>query len=107
MSSINSMVVSALNGLGVPVTFQIYDGKEPTYITFFEYNQFGSFNADDDEQLTAHFIQVDVWSDGDYSDLVDQVKEAMKQIGFMRTSEVDVYQNDIGYFHKALRFRLN
>jgi hypothetical protein len=38
--SINSMILTTLKAVGVPVSFQTYKGSAPTYITFFEYNQF-------------------------------------------------------------------
>jgi hypothetical protein len=50
---------------------------------------------------------VDIWSKGDYTSLVDQVKSKMKEIDFIRTSEVDLYEHDTEIYHKALRFRLN
>jgi hypothetical protein len=64
-------------------------------------------SADDEEQITAHFVQVDIWSTGNYNSLVDQVKARMKDNGFRRTSEADLYEADTEIFHKALRFRLN
>lgn len=105
--SINSIVLNALKDIGVPVAFQVYDGDEETYITFFEYNQFSALAADNEEQITAHFIQIDVWSSSNYSSLVDRVKMKMKEIGFRRTSEADLYEPDTEIFHKAIRFRLN
>jgi hypothetical protein len=105
--NINPMILNALKNLGIPVSFQTYKGSSTTYITFFEYNQFSAFNADNDEIITAYFIQVDVWSKGDYTSLVEQVREKMKEINFRRTSEVDIYEQDTEIYHKALRFRLN
>lgn len=105
--NIHSTVKTALADVGVPVSFLIYQGSEPTYITFFEYNQFSAWNADDEEQITAFFIQIDVWSKENYNSLVDLVKTKMNSAGFRRTSEVDLYESDTKIFHKVLRFRLN
>ena len=102
--SLNKMIIDTLKPLGVPVAFQTYEGKEKTYITFFEYNQFSALNADDEEQQTAHFIQVDVWSKGDYTSIVQQVKERMIAAGFRRTSEVDLFEQETKTYHKAIRF---
>ncbi|MFS1511753.1 hypothetical protein VQL36_04850 [Chengkuizengella sp. SCS-71B] len=103
--SINSIIINALKNIGLPVNFQTYFGDEKTYITFFEYNQKSRLNADDEEQRTAHFIQVDVWSNTDYTDIVSQVKQAMKSNGFTRTSEADLYEKETGIFHKVIRFK--
>jgi hypothetical protein len=102
--SLNKLIIDTLKPLGVPVNFQTYSGTATTYITFFEYNQFSALNADDEEQQTAHFFQVDIWSKGDYTSLVDQVKELMTAAGFRRTTETDLYESDTKIFHKVLRF---
>ncbi|MCL9970351.1 hypothetical protein MX569_07025 [Anoxybacillus kestanbolensis] len=102
--SLNKMIIETLKHVGVPVAFQTYSGTATTYITFFEYNQFSALNADDEEQQTAHFIQVDVWSKGDYTSIVQQVKERMIAAGFRRTSEVDLFEQETKTYHKAIRF---
>ncbi|NBI30736.1 hypothetical protein [Chengkuizengella marina] len=103
--SINSIVINALKDISIPVAFQNYTGSEKIYITFFEYNQTSALNTDDEEQRTAHYIQVDVWSNTDYTNIVDQVKERMKLEDFSRTSEADFYEKDTSIFHKAIRFK--
>jgi hypothetical protein len=102
--NLNKLIIDTLTPIGVPVSFQEYTGIETMYITFFEYNQFSALNADDTEQQTSHFIQVDIWSNGDYTAIVDQVKQKMIDAGFKRTSEADLYENDVKIYHKAIRF---
>lgn len=102
--SLNKLIIDTLKPIGVPVSFQTYSGTATTYITFFEYNQFSALNADDEEQHTAHFMQVDVWSKGDYTAIVQQVKQLMKQAGFRRTFETELYEPDTKIFHKVIRF---
>ncbi|MFD2681214.1 hypothetical protein [Bacillus seohaeanensis] len=104
--SLNSLIISTLNSLA-PVAFQKYKGSEDTYITFFEYNQGAAVSADDDETVTRHSIQVDVWSKGDYTDLVKEVKAKMKQVGFTKNYETELYEEeaeDVIIYHKVLRF---
>ncbi|KHO62674.1 hypothetical protein THYS13_07370 [Thermoanaerobacter sp. YS13] len=102
--NINSKVLTVLNSLGVPVNFQIYTGTEKTYITFFCYLENGELFADDIQQGTAYYIQVDVWSDKNYSSLVEQVKSAMRNAGFSFLSAYDLYEEDVKVYHKVLRF---
>lgn len=103
--SLNSFIMSILSPLGVPVRPLFYNGSASTYITFFEYNQNGALHADDEEKKTHHFIQVDIWSDGDYINLANQVRENMKQAGFIRTFETEVYDYELDNYHKVFRFR--
>jgi hypothetical protein len=102
--NLNSLVVDTIKNLGVPVSFQNYTGKEPTYITFFEYNQQGEEYADDTEIGTGHFIQIDIWSKSDYIMLVESVKNSLIKAGFWRLSEIDLYENDTNIYHKGMRF---
>lgn len=102
--SINQLVINALSGLNVPVNFQTYEGTAQTYITFFCYLENGELYADDIQQGTAYYIQVDVWSKGNYSTIVKQVKSAMKQAGFSFLSAYDLYEEDVKVYHKVLRF---
>jgi hypothetical protein len=102
--SLNKLIIDTLSPLGVPVSFQRYTGTATTYITFFEFNQRPALNADDTEQNTQHSIQVDIWSKGDYTTLVQQVKDALNGVGFFRTSEAEFYEDDTKIFHKVIRF---
>jgi hypothetical protein len=102
--SLNSMIIDVLSPIGVPVDFQKYIGEESTYITFLLYDESGFLFADDTEQETAYYVQIDVWSKNDYTDLVDQVKSILSNAGFAKTSAVDLYEQDTKIYHKAMRF---
>jgi hypothetical protein len=102
--SLNKLIIDTLKPIGVPVNFQTYSGTATTYITFFEYSQQSALNADDEEQKTVHRIQVDVWSKGDYTSIVQQVKDLMNAAGFRRTTETELYEPDTKIYHKMLRF---
>lgn len=105
--SLNELILQTLNPLGILVRFQTLldtDGTPDIYITFFEYNQNGATYADDDEQQTAHFIQVDLYSLGDYTEQIKQIKNLLKAVGFIRTMETEFYENDTSYYHRVLRF---
>lgn len=105
--SINSLIINTLSPVDVPVRFQELtkeDGSPDTYITFFFINENGMLFADDEEVQTAYFLQVDVFSRGNYTTLVEQVKSRLKEIGFVRTNAVDLYERDTKIYHKAMRF---
>ena len=104
MHLINKKLLTALSPLSVPVAFQHYTGQAETYITVHEYLQEGDEYDDDEETLTTHLVQVDIWSKGDYITLVSQVKFMLGQAGFKRISEEDLYEPDTGIYHKGLRF---
>jgi hypothetical protein len=101
--SLNSLIITTLKPLA-PTFFLTYSGSVFPHITFFEFNQQSALNADDEEDLTAHSIQVDIWSKDDYTNLVIQVKNSLNVIGFRRTNETEFYENDTKIYHKVLRF---
>ena len=102
---INDTLVSALQPLGVPVSFRNYSGSALTYITFFCYNEQGEAWAENEEIATGFYYQVDIWSKGDYLTLTTQVKNAMEAAGFIRTMAQDLpYEPDTKIYHRAMRF---
>lgn len=102
--NINKLIKDTLNILGVPVSFQTYKGSEKTYITYFCYNEQGEAWAENKEIATGFYIQVDVWSKTDYTELVEMVMTTMLAAGFTRTIAQDLYENDTQIYHKTMRF---
>lgn len=102
----NKLIIDTLKGLGVPVSFQKYKGTESTYITFFSYDGRSALLADDQEKQTRYYYQVDIWSKGDYTTLVNSVRQALINVGFLRLSEFDLFEDDTETFHKVLRFSI-
>jgi len=101
--SLNSLIINTLSPLGIPVSFQKYSGSAPTYITFFCYNERGEAWAENKEIATGFYIQVDVWSKGDYTTVVDRVKELLETAGFNRTFSTELYEDETATFHKVMR----
>lgn len=101
---INKILIDALKPLNVPVSFQKYSGKADTYITFHEYLASGEEYEDDEESLTGHYIQLDLWSKDDYTNTVKRIKELLLKAGFKRLNEVDLYEEDEKIYHKGLKF---
>lgn len=101
---INKLILDALKPLNIPTAFQKYSGKAETYITFHEYLASGEEYEDDEETLTAHYIQIDLWSKSDYTDLALKVKKLLIDAGFKRLNEIDLYEEDTKIYHKGLKF---
>lgn len=100
----NKMILAALKDIGVPIRFQTYTGKEESYITFFTYLDRPELHSDDMELITGHFIQIDVWSKRDYTDLVDLVHQSMIDAGFIKLNFYDLYEEELKIYHKVMRF---
>ncbi|MEQ7806161.1 hypothetical protein [Priestia aryabhattai] len=105
--SIYSVVMSTLKPLAIP-TFPITKrGDHETYITFFLYDETAAFIADDTEQKTAYYVQVDVWTKDAlvFTELYEKVKQALIDAGFIKRGvSPDLYEDDTQIYHKGLRF---
>ncbi|QGH35134.1 hypothetical protein GI584_14250 [Gracilibacillus salitolerans] len=102
--SIKKILREALLPINIPVSAMTNNNSDDEYIVYNEYNQASALNADDDELSTKYFYQVDVYSTGDFTDIVEEVKDRLKVVGFNRIFESETYDNDAQKFRKILRF---
>lgn len=102
--SLNQLIIETLKDVGAPSDYLNYSGTERTYITFFEYDQGAGLEADDEEQSAIHYIQIDIYSPGNFLSVVKNVKRKMKQARFKKNFETEMYENDTKLYHKVLRF---
>lgn len=102
--NLNNLILNTLQPLNVPVAFLNYTGTDRPYIRFLELDQRSALDCDDEEKETGHAIQVDVFHTENYNNLVDQVKQKLKEVGFTRSSEQDFYETDTKLYHKVIRF---
>ena len=113
MINVKPEVLAALEGntdllalLGGPYIYQL---KAPEglnkYITLFELTNFDSAWADGTAFMAEVHLQVDVWvKAASTSPIAAEVDKIMKSLGFKRTSSADLYEDDTGIYHKALRY---
>ena len=99
----NKRIFDALESVGVDVAFEDYEGSDDTYIRFFFLPQV-QFDSDDGEQYIIHYIQIDLFTKWDYTQLTKDIKQAMKQAGFKRNFEDQRYETDTKLYHKIIRF---
>jgi len=96
-----------LKPTGVSVTKLRYGGTDTTYITYFEYMQQGGSYADNNENNAEHFMQIDVWSKIDCTDIAQQTKTLLTNAGFRRTYETEMFESDTLTYHKVIRMVIN
>lgn len=76
----------------------------PPYVEYEIIDENGEEWAENKEIATTYYLQVDIFSKTDYTDLENKIKEKMINAGFNRSSAVDLYEEDTGLYHKAMRF---
>ncbi|MCB2354340.1 hypothetical protein [Clostridium estertheticum] len=104
MININDFIEETLKTIKVPIRFQIYDEDETIYITYLQYLGQNEKFSEDVEEIKGHYVQINVFSLGDYTDIVAQVELLMKDADFKKTNEIDLYEEKTHYFHKGIRY---
>ena len=98
-----------VDGTSIPVKFLRYNGKETTYVTYMETDINNSYAGDNEILGYVSYYDFDVYSKGNYFNIVEAIKKIMKDNGFIwqpsRTSN-DMYEDDTGYYHKTLCFAI-
>jgi len=102
-ASVDSILLSTLLPLGVPVTRLRFTGKAETYITFQIISGDETGFADDDGTAYEHLYRVDLFSKRNYVQILDQMKRALKTAGFFGISvNAEQYERDTELYHASL-----
>jgi Protein of unknown function (DUF3168) len=113
--NVKPLIISALDGnaelislLGGPrIYFMVApNADEFPRITYFELNNVDEDYSDDAPVSSRVSVQISIWTKdpAQISPIVQEVDETMKGIGFYRTSSIDMYEDDVKVFHKALKY---
>lgn len=98
-----------VDDVSIPVSFLRYDGKNTTYITYQLIDTDNSFSGDNEILGYVDYYDFDIYSKGNYLNIIESVKQIMKQNGFMwqpSKSSADLYEDDTGYYHRTLCFAI-
>lgn len=99
-----------VDGVKIPMAFLQYNGHANTYITYLETDIAGPLSADDELVGYVDYYDFDVYSKGNYKNVIEQLKATLKEHGFTwqpSRSSRDMYETDTGYYHKTLCFAIH
>lgn len=74
------------------------------YVEYLFYDENGLAYEEGQEIATSFYLQVDIFSKGDFTDLENKIKEKLLNAGFERSMAADLYENETQLYHKAMRF---
>nr|WP_206155051.1 prohead protease [Clostridium muellerianum] len=77
------------------------------YLEYEIVNEFGTEFSEGNEEYTEYTVQIDIFSTGDYTQLENIVKKHMINSGFSRDMAADLYEEETGLNHKAMRFNIS
>ncbi len=94
-----------VDGAEIPVCFMRYRGDQTTYITYQEIGDDPALCGDDECLYSIKQYDFDIYSKGNYLNILSAVKERLKAGGFTWTGDsADMYEDDTGYNHKTTTF---
>lgn len=102
----NSLLDSGIIDLTGDKTVHFLHALDPKcpYIEYEFFDENVSAWEEGNEISTDYYLQVDIFSKSDYTELENAIKEKMKSLGFKRSMAADLYEKDTKLFHKAMRF---
>lgn len=96
-----------VGGKEVPVRFLTYEGHGEPYVIFSREYDDSSYSGDDSLLGYVTYYDFDVYSKGNFTELVEAVKSRLTDAGWtwqVSRSSADMYESDTGYFHVTLSF---
>jgi len=108
MIDLMNHIPTILEPLGLPVIFNGFPTGSPKpnqFIIFLEISAKPVFEAGGIEVETERLIQMNVWSNSNFHQIVESIKQLMGNAGFERTLEYDEpYTASETYYNRVLQF---
>ena len=94
-----------VDGVAVPVAHLRYKGKARTYATWATTGEKAELYADDEPIACSVGLDIDVFSNGNYTKLITEIKKLMKNNDWQWVEDSPpMYEEDTGLYHKTLTF---
>ena len=74
------------------------------YIEYMFYNKKKTDFCSNKNLAYTHYIQVDIFSKGDFTTLEKAIEKVMEEKGYNFITSADMYEDDTKLYHKALRY---
>ena len=72
----------------IPIAFLSYTGKADTYLTYYTWQEQPDDFYDDENHAEIAFATIDIFSKGNFKNILKKVKTKLKEIGFAWTDNV-------------------
>lgn len=94
-----------IKGEIIPIAHLRYKGDSKRFITWTLLGEVPSLSADDEPLFSVCSIDIDIFSDGNYLDMIKEVKKKMKDSDWVWTGDsAEMYEEDTGLYHKTCSF---
>lgn len=96
-----------VDGVSIPLKYMHYMGHGEPYVVYMQVFADNVLRGDDGLVGYADYYDFDVYSQGNFTNIVEQVIELLEQNGFVwqpSRSGRDMFEIDTRYYHKTLNF---
>ena len=94
-----------VDGVAVPVAHLRYKGKSRTFVTWAITGERAELYANDELVACSVSLDVNVFSDGNYTKLITEIKKLMKNNEWIWVEDSpQMYEEDTKLYHKTLTF---
>jgi len=97
-------IINTLKWIGIPVSLLKYTGTSTSYILYQTYLIKGEAFSEDEEETTGHYILMNLFTKGDNTILIASILSLMKEAGFKRQDEHDLWEEDTLLFNHIFEF---
>ncbi len=95
----------SVNGEVIPIKHLRYKGKSRRFITWTLLDEVPSLSANDEPLFSVCPVDIDVFSDGNYLDIIKEIKKKMKNSEWVWVGDsAEMYEEDTGLYHKTCSF---
>ena len=94
-----------VNEVSIPVSHLRYKGNSKTFVTWTLLPETPSLSANDEVLYSVVQVDIDIFSDGNYLDIMDQVKKIMKSSEWLWVEDSEeMYEEDTELYHRTITF---
>ena len=89
----------------IPVAHLRYKGKSKKFVTWTITGEIPALSANDEDLCSICSLDVDIFSDGNYLDIVREIKRKMKNNDWVWVEDSEeMYEDDTELYHKTCSF---
>ena len=93
------------NGDVIPVAHFTYKGSSKKFITWVMLEERLGLSANDEPLCSICLVDIDIFFDGNYLGILNEVKKIMKNNDWVWTGDSpEMYETDTGLYHRTISF---
>ena len=94
-----------IHGEDIPVAHLKYMGSSKKFVTWTILDEYPSLSANDEDLCSICPVDVDIFSEGNYLDIIKEIKQKMKNNDWVWTGDsAEMYEEDTKLYHKTCSF---